>query len=518
MNKIFFFFLITLSGAPVWPQSSKPAFIRQIKIVRENVFSQTSEMPFYSRWANAAHIVTRERVIRRDLLFREGDILQPDLLEESERKLRRLPFLGKAKVSFQPVSADSVDVVVTTQDQWSTMLQPLLESGGGRTEIGVTAQEFNLLGAGKLFLAEAFNQPEGTTLLFSYDDPQLIGSRWTLSGNLIAGPIQEAITINLTRPFFASDTKWAWNGFYSNIDFTQREFSNGQESNAFTIKSQNAQFSLSRAFGRRFQKKKVQFSYRFQNRDFRRIQGRTSALSQEDQLIHALTLTVSRENLNFRKERKVDRFLKTEDIVLGSHSAIAFGRTGLPFPVGIKRFELTISQRQAYAIAQKQYLILNGSYQSLFDQDQILSFQLRYYNKHFPHQTLALNVAANYSWNLEQGKQFLLGGDNGLRGYSARQFAGDRRFLLNFEDRFFSNIEILTVALGGVMFIDAGQIWNEGQSFSMHDINVSAGFGLRMGFTKSPRSRVGRLDLAIPINNTGGFGLYIGVDQIFSID
>src|SRR2546422_5107591 len=44
-------------------------------------------------WANRLHFETREYVIRRELLFEEGDPANPDVLYESERNLRRLNFL-----------------------------------------------------------------------------------------------------------------------------------------------------------------------------------------------------------------------------------------------------------------------------------------------------------------------------------------------------------------------------------------------------------------------------------------
>src|SRR5260370_1618761 len=47
------------------------------------------------RAADALHIETRESVIRKFLLFQEGDPYDPTRLEESERNLRVLPFLDR---------------------------------------------------------------------------------------------------------------------------------------------------------------------------------------------------------------------------------------------------------------------------------------------------------------------------------------------------------------------------------------------------------------------------------------
>jgi len=127
-----------------------------------------------------------------------------------------------------------------------------------------------------------------------------------------------------------------------------------------------------------------------------------------------------------------------------------------------------------------------------------------------------LRARLNYGWALEASRQFLLGGDSGLRGYRAREFAGNRSLVLNFEDRLFSGVNILTIALGGVVFMDAGYAWPQSQRLDLGDLRYSIGAGLRMGYTKSPRSSVGRIDFALPLNG-GGFGVVVGVDQIFSL-
>src|SRR5436190_278654 len=69
--------------------------IATIRIDREDVFDLDNpderHLPFI--WADRLHVETREYVIRRELLFQEGDPADPDVLYESERNLRRLVFL-----------------------------------------------------------------------------------------------------------------------------------------------------------------------------------------------------------------------------------------------------------------------------------------------------------------------------------------------------------------------------------------------------------------------------------------
>lgn len=63
---------------------------------------------------------TRDHVIRDFLLFRRGEELDPYLLADSERLLRRLPYISDAKLTVVPLNdrGDTVAVVVQTVDRW----------------------------------------------------------------------------------------------------------------------------------------------------------------------------------------------------------------------------------------------------------------------------------------------------------------------------------------------------------------------------------------------------------------
>ncbi len=71
--------------------------------------------------ANMLHKNTKEKVIRRNLFFKESDRLYPYLIADNERYLRDLSYIQDARilVSFAAGSIDSVDVVVITKDIFS---------------------------------------------------------------------------------------------------------------------------------------------------------------------------------------------------------------------------------------------------------------------------------------------------------------------------------------------------------------------------------------------------------------
>ncbi len=97
-------------------------FIRRIDTARLPVFNTETPVP---QWVlnvgNAIHVGTRERIIRKYLLMKEGTPLDPYVLADTERILRSSPFLEDATIVVIPVAerADSVDLLVVTQDAWS---------------------------------------------------------------------------------------------------------------------------------------------------------------------------------------------------------------------------------------------------------------------------------------------------------------------------------------------------------------------------------------------------------------
>ena len=100
--------------------------IRDIQVVRlgfEREINDTLKynISFGTVMANAFHKKTRERVVRNNLFFKKGDLLQPYLLADNERHLREQPFVQDAliKVNLVEGSPDFVDVLILIKDVFS---------------------------------------------------------------------------------------------------------------------------------------------------------------------------------------------------------------------------------------------------------------------------------------------------------------------------------------------------------------------------------------------------------------
>src|SRR6267378_2782204 len=96
------------------PPDAQPLRVGKIIVHAERLFNveEAAQGGFY-RAANLVAVPTRERLIRKFLLFNEGDPLDEEKLRETEHNLRALDFLKSAVVTKGTPHDGVVDVVVT---------------------------------------------------------------------------------------------------------------------------------------------------------------------------------------------------------------------------------------------------------------------------------------------------------------------------------------------------------------------------------------------------------------------
>jgi hypothetical protein len=179
-------------------------FIRHIDIAQLPVFNTERAVPGkVLGLADALHIDTRKRIIRGYLLMKEGTPLDPYLLADSERILRGTSFIQDATIVVIPVeqTADSVDLLVVTQDVWSLGVAGSFR-GVGMYKVGLF--ERNFLGLGQ-FLETEFDvsrnrsQELDFTALYRYEN--IGGSFVDLDARYVDSHIEDRSQIAFTRPF-----------------------------------------------------------------------------------------------------------------------------------------------------------------------------------------------------------------------------------------------------------------------------------------------------------------------------
>lgn len=515
VEKSFFallFSFILLSPIPLFAQSSEEFTlgekgstlrIEEIKVVRKNVFDPEikEENKKLFLWVNKFHFLTKERIIRQELLFKEGDIYDKKLLEESERNLRDLGFLGEVKIEEAKRNNGGVGILVKTQDQWSTVVSFSGEAVGKYYSLEIYFEEHNLLGWGKSLVLGYTKTTEKETKQLSFLDGNILGTHLFLNADIYNHSEGHLYNITFARPFYSLETKYSFGSQYLNEDSKVNYYQEGKDVFSYQIKNERFYFELSKSFGGEWKKIFSPF-YQSESKLY-------SFYSFQDSSQYAEFLPPNRNLQHFgfsfklwhpqyEKLSYVDNFGKIEDIDFGFSIQGGWG-LNVNHLFSQKRTDIfSFKFLFPFYLKNSQYLFFShltkGEFENIRWEKILSQTEMRLYWKIPYWQTLVFRTLGILSSRQGNSFQLFLDGTNGLRGFEKYRFAGKNDIVFNFEDRVFSPWKILTVGLGGVLFFDGGYIWNE--KLVGQRLHADVGVGLRFGFTKSNAWRVTRLDFA----------------------
>jgi hypothetical protein len=130
--------------------------IRNIYVYRANIFNANDsiESPL-EKW----HVLTREKIIRRNLFFKSGEVIDAEAMVRNEQYLRSLNFLSDAYILLQSIDYKQVDIFVYTRDNLS--LSPGFSSQSVK-QIYTYASESNMFGTGNKFEIGVLWNSEGS--------------------------------------------------------------------------------------------------------------------------------------------------------------------------------------------------------------------------------------------------------------------------------------------------------------------------------------------------------------------
>src|SRR5262249_25902631 len=178
-----------------------PPRIGRITIETHPVFNaQESSRGGFYRAVNLLHVQTPESLIRRFLLFHEGDVYDAAKLAETERNLRRFEFLTSASVTASPPHDGVVDVVVRTADAWTTDVTGHFSNQGGINIYNVDVAQRDLLGSGSTLDLRAERNTERRTNAVEFLSPAALGAYWNLDALYARSSDGDEQKIALERP------------------------------------------------------------------------------------------------------------------------------------------------------------------------------------------------------------------------------------------------------------------------------------------------------------------------------
>ena len=188
---------------------------------------------------------TRPELLRRFLLFEEGDRYDPAKLEETERNLRLFDFLTSVSVTAGPPHDGVVDVVVATQDAWTTDVTGDFSNEGGKSAYDVDVMQKDLFGSGSALDVRTENGIERRAHSIEFLHPALFGPYWNLDAFYSRNSDGNEERLQLDRPLFSYTTRWATSVRFDHDLRNERIFELGEVSARF--RHEHRQISLSRS-------------------------------------------------------------------------------------------------------------------------------------------------------------------------------------------------------------------------------------------------------------------------------
>jgi len=511
------------------PPRPTPKTIRSISIQIRDIFDPANNSVF--RTANSVKINTKEKVIRRELLFKVGDTYDPFLVGESIRAIRLLKYLSDIKIT-PHFDGDFVDIFVSAQDTWTLLPQFNYSSGTGKNNKSAGLAESDIFGLGKR-LEVQYSDDEGRKGLESvYDDPRIFGSKYRFLTAFFDRADGHREIFLLNDPYRSLKQKSAWSVSGDHGDTLGRLFDNGDVNYIFRQKKVDFEARYSHAYGNpeeRVRRYSLGYGYvdaRFlqaNSQDYQDLNLDPKVVSNDptrlpfDRRFTGPVFTYEQIVPDYISRNYVDRFERIDDYNLGPQESINI--LGAPKFLGSDRSAALFSANssQGHKINDNAFVRSElGFAARLDDQDGLNDSLIRMESKFFDvlgplrlydtfagKHTLAVSWLLEYGYQLDGDRQLVVGGDNAVRGYSARAFEGDKRFALNIEDRIhFVDNAFQLISVGGALFLDVGGATRDSIGNLLSDrIYSDVGFGLRLAFPRSTGERVARLDISLPLRD-----------------
>lgn len=511
---------------------------------------------------NWLHITTKEYIIRRELLLREGDSYQQIMIDETARNIRaRMPFQVSLVVilPIQTGDPDTVDILLLTKDIWSLRLSfNIVGTANGVEDFTLVPQETNFLGLQHTVSTSFRYQPETLAFGVGYKIPRF-GYSWVGAGvstgiifNRRSGsPEGASIALSVAKSLYSTKAEWAWDGDIGYSSGVSRRYSSAQvllfdsrttperDNIPWQYRSQSfsASASLTRSFGWAF-KNNFTLSANASTKSYDPFGIPAGTDPRAEEAFKKIALPTSENRVypaigwrtfknDFVRTLDVNTLGLQEDYRMGHDVSVSL------YPVleavGSSRDLIGVSAKAGYAIPLGDGFV--GASVGTFAEEQLdlgritdgsISASFGAATPRFKVGRLVMNTSWTNRYKNYLNSRAVVGGDDRLRGYPTGFFSGKDTVFLNMEYRSRA-VELLKAQIGGVVFFDSGDAADGVKNLRPKQ---SVGFGVRVLLPQINRN-VFRVDMAFPIQRgpfddadlparVSPFGVFFSFDQAFS--
>ncbi len=489
---------------------SSSTVIGEIVLNKLNVFdlSDPDENKWLYRLANRAHVVTKDKVIIKQLLFSSGDEYSPRIVDESARILRGNPYFYD--VSIEPIQREDgvVDINVTTQDVWTLTPELSLSRSGGENRSKFGFEELNLFGRGQAVTVARTNGVDRESTSFVFSDKHL-GRGWVSAALHVADNSDgHSNVLSVKRPFYSLDTHRS--AGVSIFDDKRRSVLYRLGNGAAEYQHERVFVSAFRGWSAGLKHNHVRrwtFGVTYDDNRFSAVPVPTlpAAIPVDRQLVYPFFGVEIVEN-RYAKSNNRDQIGRTEDFLMGRRLTTVLGWSDQSFGATTDAVLYWASASRGYGSIDRNALLLaattSGRITSGDTQNTLATLSARYYRHQSAKRLFFATMDVTVGGDLDLDNPVQLGGDSGLRGYPLRYQSGDAKILLTVEQRYFTDwYPFRLFRVGGAVFFDAGRTWGEnplgGNNLGwLRDI----GLGLRFATTRSGVRKILHLDIAFPLD------------------
>ena len=518
--------------------------IEHVEVITLDVLERRDPLP---RFLNVFHVTTRERIVRRELLFRVGEAYDQARIDESARNLRLLRQLSVVLiVPYRGSVDDRVRVLVITKDVWSLRLNWSVQAGdGGLTSFLVAPSEENLFGTHASFGGLFVLRPDTYSVGGLFRHARLFGSRiqTRLNANVLVnrdtGESEGSSGyVYYGQPLYALDTRWAWSSvvlwnveiFRRFVGGNQRRFPEGCLENClpyeFDTNFWYGSYELTRSFGLR-DKLDISIGFEAQRGDYSTdpLSGFEPGLVAE---FNRQEVPVDDQRLNpfLQLHAHSTRFMRTINLeTLGLQEDYQLGHD-----VWLRVFpasrELGSSRNTLGTFAALGYGVQLGNglgrvtashtleYAGVDETDATLSGALFLATPSLGVGRIVYDAALAYQYLNYLNERFDIGGETRPRGFAVGRFLGDNTLVSSFEFRS-APLEILSAQVAAAVFYDAGDAFDTWDTLVL---NQAVGAGIRSLIPWLDRT-VFRFDWGVPINDGARWpgSFFISFKQAFPV-
>jgi hypothetical protein len=481
--------------------------IANIYVMSRNIYGDSTTY-FIPGLVNTVHVKTREKVIRQNLLFKEGDKVNAATMILNEDVLRRLRYIADAYIYIQPQERDSsrVDLYVHTRDKWTINLELNQKSA---KEYRVWAHDNNVLGFGHKLILGTYVMMKSPLLpgyLVGYDANNIRGSFFDFNF-LIDRSAEESIWQAQLKKELIKPTDYA-----AGITYSLHEVGEGQWllDTVFPVRRQLMEawggfsVNLKNTKNNIFLMAKVSDTKTFE------YGGQVTAGENpyyRSPLMALLSLGIYRES--FYRGSHIYGFGVSEDIPYGFRVELMGGRSWDEYVVR----NYFAAQWSGGHVIDAGYLKASAAYGSYFREDyapqqSVLSANIKYFTNLFKindgYMRHFINASYTTGFHRLEGERerVTFYGDNGLRILRLSHIYGLNRLMGRLESVYFSPLYFYNFRFAFYSFCDVGWLGNKAKIFS-NDFYTTVGLGVRMLNDRLIFTSV-QLQLGYAVVNPGG--------------